>query len=336
MTNFSRLAAAAKQLGGSRTKQTLAKNACVLPKAAWLSDLATRWSADHIHCHWGGTTATMAMAASSMCGIPWSLTLHRWDIVEDNLLAEKAESATLVRFISQDGLRMGRERGVPEGSHIRVIRMGVDMPPAVANGRPEGRIVLCPARLVPVKGHRYLLEAWRKVRDHGMAAELWLAGGGPLRDTLEKQAASLGIRNSVRFLGTIPHNRLLGMYEKFGIAATVLPSIDMGEGNHEGIPVALIEAMSYGVPVVATRTGGTGELVLGGTGLLVRAQDSDELATAILSLLKDPVGARRLGEFGRLHVASEYDIRQIAAELLHWFEAARSHGPAPVPALAAS
>jgi glycosyltransferase involved in cell wall biosynthesis len=176
---------------------------------------------------------------------------------------------------------------------------------------------------VAVKGHRFLLEAWSKLLRWGVQADLWLAGDGPLRTELERMSASLGVRGSVRFLGTIPHNRLLEMYEGFDIAAAVLASVDLGGGNREGIPVALIEAMSYGVPVVGTLAGGTGELIQGGTGLLVRPGDSGELAAALRSLLADPARARRLGEFGRLHVAREFDVRRVAAELSQAFEGAK-------------
>jgi len=336
VTQFSKLTALVQRLRASRSAEVAAKNLAVLPKAMWLSGLVTRWEADHIHCHWAGTTATMAMVASHLSGVPWSCTLHRWDIVEDNLLALKARSASMVRFISEDGLMMGKKLGVPDADHVRVLHMGVEMPPVPKNPRPEGRIVLCPARLVEVKGHRFLLEAWKRLRDQSKEWELWLAGDGPLRESMERLAASLGVRSSVRFLGTIPHKRLLEMYEQFGIAAVVLPSVDLGGGNHEGIPVALIEAMSYGIPVVATRTGGTGELIQPGTGLLVEPEDPVALARAVQSLLENPSGAQRLGSYGRSHVAQEFDIHRIVSELANVFEATRRDGRRMAAAFATS
>jgi glycosyltransferase involved in cell wall biosynthesis len=336
MTQFGRLTALIQRARTSRSAKISAKNLAVLPKAVWLSGLAAQWEADHIHCHWAGTTATMAMIASQLSGVPWSFTLHRWDIVEDNLLALKARSASMVRFISEDGLRMGRKLGIPEADHIRVLHMGVEMPREPIGPRPAGRIVLCPARLVEVKGHRFLLEAWRTLKNQGVHGELWLAGDGPLHQRLERLAASLGVRSSIRFLGTIPHKRLLEMYEKFGIAAVVLPSVDLGGGCHEGIPVALIEAMSYGIPVVGTRTGGTGELIQAGTGLLVEPADAGALSRAIQSLLGNPEGAQRLGSYGRRYVAQGFDVRRIAAELVSVFEATRRGGSRMAAAFATS
>lgn len=318
-----------RDLARSRSWKVAAKNLAVVPKALWLADQATRWRADHIHCHWAGTTATMAMLASKVSGIPWSLTLHRWDIVENNLLVEKARSATFVRFISNDGLRMAKDLGVEQRDTLGVLRMGVAMPsvrrPA---GTPHTPVVLCPARLVEVKGHKYLLEAWRKLKDRGVAGELWLAGDGDLRERLEALASQLEIQSSIRFLGDLPHDDLVHLYEAGRVTAVAMASIDLGGGNHEGLPVALIEAMSYGVPVVATDTGGIAELVRPETGLLVAPEDAEALAHKVGLLLKDPALAAKLGEAGRRFVSSAYDIARVAGELAGRFEVARRAMPA--------
>jgi glycosyltransferase involved in cell wall biosynthesis len=261
----------------------------------------------------------MAMFASEWSQIPWSFTLHRWDIVENNLLLDKVKSAQTVRFISEDGLRMAQELGMARSANVRVIHMGVEVP---ANIPPPsaGRAFLCPARLVEVKGHRHLLEAWKTLQTVGVHAQLLLAGDGPLRTALTLQAAALGLGESVRFLGVVPHEKLLERYEQGGIAAVVLPSVDIGGGCHEGIPVALMEAMSYGIPVIGTRTGGTAELVQNGTGLMVEPGNSEELAVAMRSMIDNPEDAQRLGRMGRRHVEAEFNVRRTTAELVDTFE----------------
>jgi len=317
-------AAAVRPLLHSRSPKMTVKNLTIMPKALWLADLAARWNADHIHCHWAGTTATMTMLASRLSGIPWSLTAHRWDIVENNLLAAKVRSASFVRFISEDGLRMAQAMGIGFTDNVRVLRMGVPVPARVqrrsAGPRP---VVLCPARLVEVKGHRFLLKAWQILQRRGLDAELWLAGQGELRPQLEQQSETLGLANSVKFLGALPHSELLKMYEDGAVTAVILASIDMGNGLHEGVPVALIEAMSYGIPVVATPTGGTAELVRSGAGLLVPPAEPGALADAIQSLLEDAELRHRLGESGRQRVLENYDIVGVAAQLVREFEIAR-------------
>jgi glycosyltransferase involved in cell wall biosynthesis len=181
---------------------------------------------------------------------------------------------------------------------------------------------------VEVKGHRFLLEAWQILQRRGLDAELWLAGPGELRPRLETLSRALGLTGSVKFLGAVPHDELLKIYAEARVSAVVLASVDLGSGVHEGIPVALIEAMSYGIPVVATATGGTPELLVPGTGLLVPPADPTALADALQTLLRDGELRERLGDSGRQRVLEAHDIFQVAAELAKEFEAATRTAPA--------
>jgi len=313
---------------GGRSPVVAIKNLAIVPKALWLARVATLWRADHIHCHWAGTTATMTMLASWRSGIPWSFTAHRWDIVENNLLARKAGSASFVRLISGDGLRIARAFGLGSANNARVIHMGVLIPNRVRRGSGPRPVVLCPARLVEVKGHRFLLEAWQILQRRGLDAELWLAGPGELRPRLETLSRALGLTGSVKFLGAVAHDELLKIYAEARVSAVVLASVDLGSGVHEGIPVSLIEAMSYGIPVVATATGGTPELLVPGTGLMVPPADPTALADALQTLLRDGKLRERLGDSGRQRVLEAHDIFQVAAELVKEFEAATRTAPA--------
>lgn len=296
----------------------LLKNLCVYPKGLWLAGVARHWRAEHIHAHWAATTASLAMVASEVSGIPWSFTAHRWDIVEGNLLAQKAEHAAFVRFISENGLKLAVTKGVPQGK-ARVLHMGVRLP---ALQEPRGDVtprpfrLLCPAALLPVKGHRYLIEAMARLDGD---TELWLAGEGPLRYSLERQVIELGLQGRVRFLGQLAHEALLRVYEQRQIDAVVLPSIDLGNGVHEGIPVALMEAMAYALPVISTRTGGIPELLGDGAGLLVPPGDADALASAIDRLRKDPKLRSELGDKGRRRVEQEFSIEKVSERLSKWF-----------------
>jgi glycosyltransferase involved in cell wall biosynthesis len=309
-------------LHSGSVKNTL-RNLAVYPKALWLAAAVDEWKADHIHCHWAGTTATMAMIASKISGIPWSLTAHRSDIVSDNLLAEKAASATMVRTIAREGRKMMIARGVSENTRLRVLPMGVQVPASTPLRHPGHNVVLCPADLLPVKGHRFLIEAWKILRDRGVKAELWLAGSGELKQQLQALVSELGLADVVTFLGTVKHEDLLTFYKAGSISAVALASVDLGGGVHEGIPVALVEAMSYGVPVISTLTGGIPELVKPGTGLLVPPEDSAALADGLHKLLNDVEFARDIGMQGFLEVSETRNIVHIAAELEESFRRAR-------------
>jgi len=321
-----RAAAAIAPLRRSRNPAVVLKNLAVVPKAFWLADFASRAGADHIHCHWAGTTATLALIASGISGIPWSLTAHRSDIVGDNLLALKARSAAFVRFISESGLKMALRLGLEPGPAMHIIHMGVAIPSDIERRRPTVPVVLCPADLLEVKGHRYLIEAWAALRARGVRGELWLAGGGPLENRLRRLASSLGAEESIRFLGRVRHEDLIRFYEGGAVSAVVLASVDMGGGRHEGIPVALMEAMSFGVPVIATRTGGVPELVIPGAGLLVPPENAIALADAIQAVAAVPRLGETLGKAGRERVIEEFNIAIIAGKLECLFAQATRRG----------
>jgi glycosyltransferase involved in cell wall biosynthesis len=272
----------------------------------------------------------MALIASRITGIPWSLTAHRSDIVANNLLREKAMSASMLRAISQDGKRMLLERGVENDGKLRVLPMGVAIPPQAPLMGPPRNVVLCPADLLEVKGHRYLLWAWRLLQDRGIQGELWLAGEGELRDALMQLCDKLAIRSTVKFLGTVAHSSLLELYAKGLVSAVALASVDLGHGCHEGIPVSLVEAMSYGIPVIATNTGGIPELIEPGTGVLVPARDPVSLADAMQRILSDHSLAQELGQRGRRHVIETRNVVSIAASLEAIF---RGHAYESVPML---
>ena len=313
----------------SRSPVVWLKNMIVVPKAIWLSEIARNFEADHIHCHWAATTATMTMIASRLAEISWSFTAHRGDIVADNLLDPKVRRASFARFISQDGLRLAKSRGVRFEGRVRVLHMGVTIPARARWQPPAEPKVLCPARLEEVKGHRFLLAAWRMLHDRGLKGQLWLAGEGRWRARLEAIVRDLELEDEVRFLGTLPHESLLRLYETNSISAVVLPSVDLGNGYHEGIPVALIEAMSYGVPVVGTHTGAIPELVTAGAGLLVHPGNLEGLANAIQLLLQDRHEAVRIGTEGRRRVVQAYGAAQVAQDLATAFTqaVASSHLP---------
>jgi colanic acid/amylovoran biosynthesis glycosyltransferase len=302
----------------TRPRRRALANAVATAQGVWLAGMARAWGADHIHAHWAHLTATLAMGASAVSGIPWSFTAHRYDVVLNNLLTEKLRSARFGRFIAQQTLAMARPLVAPDAlARATVLHMGVSLPPAPVGKHPERATpaVLCPARLVPVKGHRYLIEAAALLVDRGMAFELWLAGDGPEADSIAGQIDRLGLSARVRRLGTVPHGELLRMYREREVDCVVLPSVDLGGGLHEGLSVALIEAMAYSVPVIATRTGGLPELLDGGAGVLIPPADPPALADALGRVLCSSAFRADLARAGRHRVEEEFDVVAIAREL---------------------
>jgi len=164
---------------------------------------------------------------------------------------------------------------------------------------PEGPIIGTVGRLVPIKGHTWLLRAVPRVLAEFPQASVVLIGDGPLLGELKELADELGITPHVVFLGTrhdIPE--CLAVLDLF-----VLPSLNEGMGR------ALVEAMAVGCPVVATRVGGIPDVVADGTtGLLVPPRDDRALAEAILTLLRDRSRRAAYGEAARRYVDGRFDI----------------------------
>ncbi len=295
-----------------------AKNWAVLPKALWLASTLQRLGCDHLHVHWGGTTASAGMVASALSGIPWSLTCHRWDIYEDNLLAEKVASARFTRFISErgreDAVRLGAER-----ARTCVIPLGTEVPDQVrlAEWPEKGPFsLLCAANLIPVKGHEHLLRACAAARAAGVDVRLSLAGDGPLRGALEAEASRLGLAGAVTFLGHVARSSIIDLYERGAVHATVLASLELDGGEHEGVPVSLMEAMAHGVPVLATATGSIPELLPPELGLTVRGRDPAALARLVVALASDRARFEAAARACRERVARGWAVDRSAARLL--------------------
>jgi glycosyltransferase involved in cell wall biosynthesis len=266
----------------------------------------------------------MALVAHHLTGIPWSVTAHRGDIAANNLLQRKIQDASFVRFISHKSMELAQSLcSFDIGGKSFVLHLAVRTPDGVippAVGLAAKRL-LCPANMIPVKGHKYLLRAMVILKERGVGCELLLAGDGPLRKDLEKMVHSLGVSGTVRFVGRLPHDEVLSLYRSGEIGAVVLPSVDLGAGVHEGIPVSLVEAMAHGVPVISTETGGIPELLAGGCGVLVPPANQKALAASIERVLSDSELRRTLSVEGRRRVENEYAVEKIVDELERRIEA---------------
>lgn len=315
------------RLRHTRPRSRALSNAVATAQGIWLAEVARAWGADHIHAHWAHLTATLAMGASEASGIPWSFTAHRYDVVLNNLLAEKLRSASFGRFIALEMLGVARLLVGPKAIERAILlHMGVPLPPTPAGDTPARAVpvVLCPARLAPVKGHAHLLDAAARLVARGMAFELWLAGDGPEDDAIRRRTVELGLGDRVRLLGMLPHAELLRLYSERRVDCVVLPSLDLGGGLHEGISVALIEAMAYGVPTIGTRTGGLPELLEGDAGILIPPADPDALAGALAQVLGSAALRAELARAGRRRIEEEFDVSAISRELARRFAAGAS------------
>lgn len=297
-------------LGHSRSLKIVMKNIAILPKATFAARLVVQEKVEHIHAHWGSTTSTMAWAISELTGIPWSMTLHRWDIGENNLLQLKLAHASFVRCISEDGRRETLNlSGVEYQDKVIVIRLGAHVPEKRSDSLTSRSefIIACPAYFVPVKGHRFLIEACARLVERGFRFKCLLIGDGPLKPEICRQIHLLGLSEYIILTGPLPHERVLHMYETGEVDIVVLPSIVTANGEREGTPAALMEAMAYGIPVVSTSTGGIPEVLRDDSGLLVSPGTADELADALALLMSDEQRRKEVAERGRQRIREEFN-----------------------------
>lgn len=287
------------------------KNAAVTLKGLALADWIAQRGYDHIHAYWLSTPATVALLAARVAGVNWSATAHRWDIYERNAFDVKGRTAAFVRAISARGAADIWERMPALAERVVHLRLGAAIAQAPTELRRGDGIlrIICPAALVPVKGHADLLAALAQLRSWGVNVQCTLAGRGYLREVIEQQSEALGLRACVEFAGFIPADELHARYREGAYDAVVIASRSDGVTEMEGVPSALIEAMAAGVPVVATDSGSIKELVDGDCGWLVPPSRPDALARALLELHLNPGTAKVRARRAFSMVCERHDVR---------------------------
>ena len=310
-------------IGTVRKPSTCAYTLALFPKSIYLAEQLSREGVRHIHVHFATHPATMALIISRFSCITFSITVHAYDIQLDrSLLRWKLREARFVRSISEFNKQYLEKLYPAEAvEKIHVIHIGivphmyddeVNRLPEVADAVPR---ILCVAAHKPYKGLPVLIEACRILRDQGIVFECDLVGTGPMREELEQMIRDRGLAGRVHLLGPLPEKdvaRKMASSTLFALASV----IEMG-GKMEGIPVALMEAMASGRPVVSTWTSGIPELVEDGvSGLLVPPGDAVALSEALRALLTDPRRAHQLGERAREKVRQEFSLDTCVARLL--------------------
>lgn len=295
----------------------------IFPKVAHAARLMEADGVAHVHCHFANHPATAGFVVHRLTGIPFSFTAHGSDIhVDRHLLREKVREAEFVVAIS----RFNRdvilaETGDEYAGTVTVIHCGVDTERFRPKERdaPLGRFaIVCVGTLHEVKGQAYLVEACRILSERGVEFSCSLIGDGPDRAKLERLISEAGLGNRVEITGALAQDRVAARLRDADVL--VAPSVPTSDGKREGIPVVLMEALSSGIPAVASDLSGIPELVEDGvTGLLVTPRDAEGIAGALARLAADRDLARRLGLAGRDAVVRDFDLDTNAALLVARF-----------------
>jgi colanic acid/amylovoran biosynthesis glycosyltransferase len=210
------------------------------------------------------------------------------------------------------------------GQRIAVHRMGIDCRRfafAVHDARKGGPLRLVSVgRLLERKGVEYAIRAVAALVAAGLDMEYTIVGDGPLRGVLGQLIRELGLSERVKILGSIAHAGVASVLAHSHVM--VAPSVTAANGDMEGIPVAMMEAMASGLPVVSTIHSGIPELIDDGvTGYLVPERDTDALAAKLLYVAENPSEWRSVGEAARQFVLEHHDITMLNEQLAHRLEA---------------
>ena len=210
-----------------------------------------------------------------------------------------------------------RSLGCPR-ERLAVHPVGVNVRRVVPSGKTPLRIVSV-ARLVEMKGLAYGVRAVAQLLADFPGLVYEIAGDGPLRGDLDRLIGELGAGERIRLLGWRTRDEIDALLAGGGIF--LAPSVTDADGAQEGLPTALMEAMAWGLPVVATGYSGTPELVRHGVdGRLTPERDVDAVEAALRELLRDPGARKRMGVAGRARVAERHDIERLNDRLVERYQ----------------
>jgi colanic acid/amylovoran biosynthesis glycosyltransferase len=275
---------------------------------------------DHAHAHFATAAARLANLAWRMGGPSYSVTVHAKDIYHREVrldhLRDKLSPARFVATVS--GANRSYLERLDLNGRLRVVPNSVDLrrlgPARRAPAEPD--LVLSVARLVEKKGLADLVAACGLLALRNESPRLEIVGDGPLRGRLERAAERLGV--DARFRGALPQEEVLELMRR--AAVFCLPCVVAADGDRDGLPTSVLEAMALGVPVVTTAVNGLAEAVLHErTGLVVPQGDPSALADAIQRLRADPVLGARLAVGGRRRVEGHYSLERSATLLRSLF-----------------
>ncbi len=274
----------------------------------------------HLHAHFAHGPTEVAMLASALAKLRFSFTAHARDIYtapRAELRAKVLAAAFVVTCTRANRDHLRELAGPAARDKIHLVYHGTDVAkfrPGPAGLRDEPPLLLSVGRLVPKKGFASLLEACAMLRRRGHAFRCRILGEGPERESLAALARGLGLDGIVDMPGGQSQEQVLEWYRR--ATAFALPCTILANGDRDGIPNVLVEAMGVGLPVVSTAISGIPELVDDGrNGLLVPAGRSEDLAAALERLLRDAALRERLAVNARRTVVERFDSAANTASL---------------------
>lgn len=280
----------------------------------------------HLHAPFASDAATIARLAARFAGISYSFTARAKDIFHENVQGEdlrrKLRDAAGVVTVSDYHLHYLRATYGPLAAHVRRVYNGLDLE-EFSYRSPHDRppVVLAVGRLVEKKGFADLIEACAILASRGRALSCRIIGNGVLKADLRAQIEGLGLQAQVKLVGPLPQAEVIKEMQNAAVLAA--PCVIAKDGDRDGLPNVIQEALALGTPVVTTDVTGIPEVVRHAeTGLQVPQHDPSALAAAIEQLLANSDLRVRLATRARQLMEAEFDIRRNTAQRRALFQAA--------------
>lgn len=302
-------------------------------EAVYLTSDVKRTGIQHMHAHFCINAATVAFVLSRLMDISFSFTAHNNLFYDQLILKEKVRAARFVIVVSEFNRRFigNLLPGEDYNDKIHTVHYGLsveDFSPPASKTANDVPVILLVSQLAERKGTRYLIKACQILVERGLTFRCVIAGDGPERLLIEQLVEENGLKDRVELVGAVFQEHLKEYLERADLF--VLPCVTASNGDMDGIPNVLMEAMAMELPVISTYVSGIPELIINEEcGLLVREKDPVALADALQRLLEDQELRLRLGKNGRQQVGREFNIHKNAASLAAIFRRYITTDPSP-------
>lgn len=298
-----------------------------LYQAIWLAHAAAERGITHLHAHFASGATTVARLASRIAGIPYSFTAHAKDIFHrsvdpDDLRSKLADAATVITISEYNLAHLRETFGTDAGGVCRVYN-GLDLshfPYTPPTGRPPHIVAV--GRLIEKKGFGDLIAACGILAAAGRDFSCEIIGTGLLEHDLHAQIERLGLEGRVTLTGPLSQETVIERVR--GAALLAAPCVHAADGDMDGLPTVLLEAMALGTPCISTAVTGIPEVVRDGeTGLIVPEHDPETLAEAVSCLFDSEALRLQLAGAARDLLEQAFDIERNTMLLRERFAAAK-------------
>jgi glycosyltransferase involved in cell wall biosynthesis len=299
------------------------ERASVVYQAAWLAREVRLRGITHLHAHFGSVATSVARLAAHFADVPYTFTAHAKDIFHDSVIPEdmtrKIRDSAGVITVSDYNRRYLQQVYGEVADSVKRIYNGLDLTQfTYADPKHRPPLILSVGRLVEKKGLPILIEACALLQQRGGDFQCQIVGTGELAGNLTAQIERLGLSEKVSLVGARPQNEVFKLMQQAAVFAA--PYIIGKDGNRDGLPTVLLEAMALGTPCVGTDVTGIPELIRHQeTGLIVAQHNVEVLAQALQKMLENSALRVKFATEARKLMESEFDIHHNAASLRQLF-----------------